>query len=99
MANLPHASKEAGPSLYQCTEVRTDLRHVTVRNFMQKSLPQVSAIGPAIDSPKIGWEMVGGIPSRELTYPTKREKENHRLKSADWDGICVSSSRVTITMI
>ena len=23
-----------------------------------------------------------------ITYPTKREKENHRLKSADWDGIC-----------
>ena len=22
------------------------------------------------------------LPSRELTYPTKREKENHRLKSA-----------------
>ena len=62
-------------------------------------LPQVSAIGPAIHRPKIGWEMVGGIPSRELTYPTKREKENHRRKSADWDGICVSSSRVTIMMI
>ena len=29
----------------------------------------------------------GKLPSRELTYPTL-EKENHRLKSAGWDGIC-----------
>ena len=26
--------------------------------------------------------------SRKLTYPTKREKENHRLKSAGWDEKC-----------
>ena len=28
------------------------------------------------------------LPSRELTYPTLRSSENHRLKSAGWDGIC-----------
>ena len=27
-------------------------------------------------------------PFRKRTYPTKREKENHRLKSAFWEGIC-----------
>ena len=26
-------------------------------------------------------------PPRKLSYPTKREKENHRLKSADWERI------------
>ena len=25
-----------------------------------------------------------GVPSRKLTYPTKREKENHGLKSTGW---------------
>ena len=40
----------------------------------------------------ISFRQIGSSPqdngTRELTYPTKREKENHRLKMPFFDGIC-----------
>ena len=40
--------------------------------------------------PKRGTFFVGGHLSLQetITYSTKRDKENHGLKSADWYGIC-----------